>query len=66
MLENQKSKPKPGKSNGSPERVAKKMLAKTYDQLEQKDMSKDAFVNECYNVLTEKKNNKSPLILPGQ
>ncbi len=57
---------KPSKSKGSPEEVAKRMLAKTYDQLEQKDMSKEAFVNECYNVLVEKKNDKSSIILPGQ
>ena len=61
-MENQK---KSSESNDSPDLVARKMLAKTYDQLEQKDMSKEAFVNQCMGVLHDKVNNKSPLILPN-
>ena len=57
---------KSSKSKGDPKKVAYEMLAKTYDQLEQKDMSKDAFINECMGVLIEKKNNKSSIIIPGQ
>jgi hypothetical protein len=54
------------KSKGNPEKIAREMLSKTYDQLEVKDMSKEAFINECTNVLKEKVNNKSSIILPGQ
>ncbi len=54
-----------GKSSGNPKKTAQEMLSRTYDQLEVKDMSREAFVNEAMGVLIEKKKRKnSPLILP--
>ena len=54
------------KKQGKPLAVVRKMLSRTYDDLEVKDMSKEAFVNECTSVMVDKmKNKKSNIILPG-
>ncbi len=50
----------------SPNEVSTEMLAATYDSLETKDMSKEAFINACKDVMKGKKRRKhSPLILPN-
>lgn len=53
------------KGSQKPTEVVKRMLSKTYDDLDVKDMSRDAFVNECMGAISEKmKSKKSNIILP--
>jgi hypothetical protein len=47
-----------------PRQVCVQMISKVYDDLETKDMSKEAFVNECLGVMGDKVKKKSNLILP--
>ena len=57
----------PSTSNrkGNPRQVAVEMLSNVYDQLPEKDLSKDEFINEALDALgTNKSKPKSNLILP--
>lgn len=50
---------------GNPKQVAVEMLNRVYDQLPEKDLSRDQFINESLDILgTNKSKPKSNLILP--
>jgi len=50
---------------GQPREVAAEMLSKVYDDLDEKDLSKESFINESLDIIGKHKSEpKSPLILP--
>jgi hypothetical protein len=59
---NQSTKPQGGRQ---PQAVAVEMLNKVYDNLEEKDLSRNEFVNEALDIMGKTKAQpKSRIILP--
>ena len=59
------SNPNTSNQNGKPKEVALEMLNRVYDQLPEKDLSRDQFINEALDVIGQQKSKpKSNLILP--
>jgi hypothetical protein len=59
------SNPNTSSQKGNPRKVAVEMLSQVYEQMTEKDLSKDEFINEALEALgTNKSKPKSNLILP--
>ena len=59
------SNPNTSDQKGKPKEVAVEMLNRVYDQLPEKDLSRDQFINESLDIIGQQKSKpKSSIILP--
>jgi hypothetical protein len=65
-MENPSQSGKP-QSGGTPQAVAVEMLNQVYDNLDEKDLSRNEFVNEALDIIGKTKAKpKSKILLPGE